>query len=65
MFPNVGKESLSVHYESGREPKAYVVRWREAGRNRTKRFATESEALAYERERTQPPGVAGREAGDE
>jgi integrase len=38
---------MSVHHEAQRE--TYVVRWREDGRNRNRRFRSEADATAFER----------------
>jgi hypothetical protein len=37
---------MSVHYDPDR--KRFVVRWREAGRQRSKRFRLEEDALAFD-----------------
>jgi Phage integrase family len=58
---------MSVHYEASRD--RYVVRWREEGRNRSRRLATLDEAEAFDAARrsagAQPyvPAHAGRRSG--
>lgn len=45
---------MSVHYESHRQ--RYVVRWREEGRNRARRFRTDDQAEAFDAAmRSAPP----------
>ena len=39
---------MSAHYHPDR--KRFVVRWREAGRQRSKRFRLEEEAVAFDAE---------------
>jgi hypothetical protein len=50
---------MSVHYEPDR--RRYVVRWREDGRQRARRFATEGEAESFDAE-VNPHGRAARQA---
>ena len=40
-------QDMSVHYDASRGQ--YAVRWREQGRNRIRRFGSETEALTFER----------------
>jgi hypothetical protein len=46
---------MSVHYEKDRD--RYVLRWREDGKNRSRRFADEAEAEAFDA-RVNPAGSA-------
>ena len=48
MFPNMfpSRRPMSVHYDPNR--KRFVVRWREAGRQRSKRFRVEEDAMAFD-----------------
>jgi hypothetical protein len=39
-------DGMSVHFEPDR--KRYVVRWREGGRNRSRRFRAENDAVAFD-----------------
>jgi len=43
---------VSVHYEASRD--RYVVRWRQDGRNRTRRFRTADEAATFDQQRRKP-----------
>jgi integrase len=59
---------MSVHYDPDRN--RFVVRWREDGRQRSRRFATEADALAFDEARraprsaNAPPERASPAAGD-
>ena len=43
---------MSVHYDPDRA--RFVVRWRESGRQRSKRFRSEEEAVAFDAKREAP-----------
>lgn len=52
---------MSVHYESDRN--RFVVRWRENGKQRSRRFASETAAIAFDQERrasSQPPATTSQ-----
>jgi len=49
---------MSVHYEADR--RRFVVRWREDGRQRSKRFRTEQEAVEFDAGIGEPEPASGQ-----
>lgn len=57
--PCCREESVSVHQDPKRKARPFVVRWRETGRQRNKAFATEQEAIAFDRSRSEAGATTG------